>query len=106
LGALSDDPTVAYISPDRSIGASADHYEYAVNAPYAWNQRLSGSGVTVAVIDSGIASVPDITPPIYRQSFVGSSGDPYGHGTHVAGIIAGNGKSSNGAYVGVAQGEQ
>src|ERR1035441_4991322 len=35
LAALSDDPDVTYITPDRSVGSTFDHYEYAVNAPDA-----------------------------------------------------------------------
>ncbi len=63
----------------------------AVNAEAAW-AITQGRGVTVAVIDSGIdAAHPDLSGRVLRQIDMvhdGRTGDPDGHGTHVAGIIA------------------
>ena len=63
----------------------------AVNADGAWSVTRGG-GVTVAVIDSGVdATHPDLVGRVLPQiDFVDDpwTGDPEGHGTHVAGIIA------------------
>src|SRR5216684_7361749 len=55
LDALADDPDVAYISPDRPLRGALDTTVATVNGGYAWNvYGLDGTGIGVAVIDSGI----------------------------------------------------
>src|SRR6266478_8246579 len=105
LDALADDPDVAYISPDRPVRGALDTTVATVNGAYAQTLGLSGAGIGVAVIDSGVADIPDLHNAsgayevVYSQSFVPNdtnTGDPFGHGTHIAGIIASSGASSTG----------
>ena len=113
LPRVAANPAVARISLDRMVSGSLELASAAVGAT-AVREGLGydGAGVGVAIIDSGIAEWhDDLSDPAGGQrvdAFVDFANghntpyDDYGHGTHVAGIIAGNGHDSGGARSGIA----
>ncbi len=130
LDALSADARVKWISLDGPV-ASADSgrdrldgtdegddddaktsdpasvYTDEIDADEAWENGILGQGIAVAVVDTGIANSGDFGSPrrvVATVSKNRSRRDGYGHGSHVAGIIAGDGSNSGGAYTGVAPG--
>ncbi len=118
LPALEADPEIASVTIDHPMHLMDDYADAASNVSAAVSAGFNGAGVGVAVIDSGINdSHPDLQDStettsrvVYHQDFTGTpttnaSGghyDLYGHGTHVAGIVGGNGYLSAGRLVGVA----
>src|SRR3989442_9332976 len=103
---INKDSNVKYVSLDRPLKGAMNYAVPTVGADIARSLGYDGTGVGVAVIDSGVSSVFDLTQAgssktsriVYSQNFdpsANTANDLYGHGTHVAGIIAGNGGSSS-----------
>lgn len=106
LHALQSDRRVAYLTADAPVTmlGRKDRFERpggrpspgvaVVDAQEAWTQT-TGQGVTVAVMDTGIAEHPDLNGSVVlRVDFVNDGAtelDPSGHGTFLAGLIAAHG---------------
>ncbi len=86
--------------------ASLDESVSRIGAPTAWESGLTGRGVRVAVLDTGIdTDHPDLAGKVDLSKDFSGKGtveDGTGHGTHVASTIVGSGAASQGRYKGVA----
>ena len=121
LRKLADNPAVLQISHDRKTGGEMNRAAIVSGARAVQvNYGLDGAGVGVAVIDSGVTSWHDDltyqgSNPLVKVvggqrvtkfvDFVNGRLTPYddnGHGSHVAGIILGNGYDTYGARAGMA----
>src|SRR5262245_14144369 len=111
LESLASHAGVTAIRLDRPIRGTMERTSATVGAKWVReNLDLDGSGVGVAIIDSGVTAWHDDLGSdrvVHFADFVDYQPMPYddfGHGTHVAGIIAGSGYDSNGARRGIAPG--
>lgn len=135
IASLANRPDISEIEPDEVISVGEDNIlplkqinpscarpsnawgVEKIGAPAVWQQGITGKGITVAVIDSGIdAKHPDLKdlddtrgkkdPKVVGWvDYVNGKKSPYddfGHGTNIAGIISGTGAS--GVHTGVAPG--
>jgi serine protease AprX len=101
-----------HVAADRTLRVRSDSYAgspstafpYEVGAPALW-PRAAGEGVGIALVDTGVSPVPDVLDRVAAVADLTPERtffDTYGHGTFMAGLLAGDGTASNGRYLGVA----
>src|SRR6266571_2895047 len=106
---LAETDGVKYVAPDRQVTSLGSHLDVTTGASLVYPGALSpggydGTGVTVAVVDSGVnPGLLDLIDDVTKKRRVvnsvdftvkGKIDDLFGHGSHVAGIIVGDGSSS------------
>ncbi|MDQ3943698.1 MAG: S8 family peptidase, partial [Actinomycetota bacterium] len=117
LASLRAAPGVKNVTLNRSVKLSGQYgensgvasavYTDAVRASLAWSKGYTGDGVGVALIDTGVNATGDLVGKVrHAEDFTPEQNniDSFGHGTFVAGLIAGQGTASDGGVKGVAPG--
>ena len=124
---LENNPEIIAVTPNSKVkltssdfdsdgekkGKVSADYPEVVGADVVWGEGITGNGITVAVLDTGIAKLPGLSKSAdgnnkrmigWFDAIEGGSKpiDPNGHGTHVAGIIANSDIGADRAWNGVA----
>ncbi len=127
LQELAIEQTIEWLSLDEKVSSTSFVSRQTANLPTAGsaNAAYAGQGVGVAIIDSGVSKHSDLNDGVLQYDFLGGSfpqpdlangevlnansqarDDKFGHGTHVAGLIAGSGGNSLDQYRGASKGAQ
>ena len=129
LSALEASPNVVAVEEDRLAGPSLSESVPLIQAPQAWAAGFDGTGIAVAILDTGVDKThPFLSGKVFEEACYSSNGNcPNGltaqtgsgagvpcnyasgacrHGTHVAGIAAGAGAGAGVSFSGVAKGAQ
>ncbi len=92
IDVLENDKDILAVEVDQKVKINAQIQDWgiqSVNAPASWESQLTGKGMKIAVLDTGISPHEDlmISGGVSFTSYTSSYNDDNGHGTHVAGII-------------------
>jgi serine protease AprX len=102
-GTVSVPDVPMHLTAAPSAAAATEVKGATYRATIGASSTATGDGVTVAVVDTGVTDVADLTGRVTHVNVSGGpAGDGLGHGTFMAGLVAGDGTSSSGTYTGVA----
>jgi serine protease AprX len=108
LAELDSAQGVAAVTADRDIQLAANSYDPSISSsPYVWNAQaapawsaagVKGDGVSVAVLDTGVSEIQDLQGRVMHGPDLSGENDnatdSLGHGTVMAGVIAGDGSAA------------